>query len=48
MKIFPFSAPTAYAPEKAGLHLKHSPAFSFGLKILKERQSDTPGKGKAF
>lgn len=37
-------APSAYAPEK--VNLKHTPAFSFGLKIKQERYSETPGRIK--
>lgn len=37
-----FIAPGSYMPEK--VNLDHSPAFTFGQKIIQKTINDTPGK----
>lgn len=36
------TAPGSYMPEK--VNLDHSPAFTFGQKLIQKTVSDTPGK----
>lgn len=38
------SAPGAYSPEKATVN--NAPKYSFGLKTIHEKQTETPGKCK--
>lgn len=46
MLFLSLTAPTAYQAEK--VVLKTTPSYSFGLKITREKYSDTPGTKKTI
>lgn len=39
-----FLAPGAYSPEKSSITTRRTPSYSFGLRTIHEKPSQTPGK----